>query len=136
MGIKKAFNRGIERGLKDYEKSARDENIKALAKIKVILEFQNRKDYHIDFELEETIEEIEAVLDKKNNHIETFKSDRRLNTIKNLIKESYEKMGRTGITNDGNALSILINKLNKYCETVEIPSNYLAIARLRYEKSD
>lgn len=131
---KEAFDRGIEKGLRDYEKTASDEILKALAKIRTILENYDKLGYHIDYELDEIIQEIEVVLDKKINHIETFKKDKRLGKVKQLIKETYEKMGRNDNMMDGNEMSILIIKLNKYFKTIKIPNNYMAIAKLKYER--
>lgn len=127
---KQAFNRGIEKGFKEFESKATDEVLKTLAHIKTTLE---HIDYHIDYELEEIIDEIEYLLDKKNKGIEIFKRDERLGTIKKMIKQTYEKIGRNGVSSDGNEMSILINKLNKFLGDLDIPSNYLVIARLKYE---
>jgi len=126
----------LKQGMKEYEKATPDESIKALAKIKVILDTFQKLGYHIDYELEEVIDEIEAVLDEKSNHIETFKSDKRLGTIKKLIIDNFEKMGRMGDSSDGNEMSILIGRLNKYLEGIIIPNNYMAIAKLKYERQE
>lgn len=129
----KPIERGIKEGLVKWEKSVIIErDIKALVQIKVMLDDLILKGYHIDYELEEYLDEIEAIIleAKKKDY-----SNQHLNNIQILISKHYEELGRKGESN-GNEASILFSKLNAYFDKVELPSNYIAIEKLKFERKE
>lgn len=116
--------------LDKWEKTMKlKEDLKALAKIKIILDDLAHKGYHIDYELEDYLSDIEEILDRKD----LYKENCHLLYIKRRINKCFELIGRE--ENDkGQAKSIMINDLIKYMEQVEIPKNYLVIQKLKYER--
>lgn len=106
------------------EKVQTDENLRALADIKVLMEdYHNIKDSY-GIEQDELLEKIEEVCNKVKDKKKSIQG-----ILKN-IKEYYEEIGRGNFKNN----LLLLKLIDVTISSVGIPSNYLVISRLKNEQ--
>lgn len=126
MSSKAAVNRGIKKGLDKWAKTVQvDVQLRVLADIKTILDSYYEKGYSIDWELDEMLEEIEELTSEAPNEVNVIK-------IITLIKEYYESIGRNALEEYEGAKEKLFRQIKEVIDTVQVPSSYLVISRLKF----
>lgn len=107
-----------------------DENLRALADSKVVIDNYKEKGYSYDWELDMIISQIEDACKVVKNKNEDVKK------VLNRIKEHYELIGRKEGYSRQPLKKILLKDLTKYFNSFEIPNNYMVISRLKFKQED